>query len=183
MGETYRDDDVTIIGEGKWLRLLDHKMWEYVERKIGRGVIVIIAVTDDDHLVLVEQYRPALRKRIIELPAGLVGDNHGADDESFETAGNRELIEETGYSADRWAYISEGPGSCGISSEIVTFYEASGLTKVGEGGGVDNEDIVVHTVPLTEIDNWIDMRVGEGLLVDPKLYVGIHHVLRQRAGG
>src|SRR5438309_2192847 len=63
-----------VLGEGKYLRLVERGGWEFVHRYGCSGVAVIVAFTPADRLLLVEQYRPAVDHRVIELPAGLVGD-------------------------------------------------------------------------------------------------------------
>ena len=90
-----------ILHEGEFLRLKRRDHWEYVERANARGAVVIVALTADDELLLVEQPRLPLQANVIELPAGLVGDIAGAEDEDLEIAGMRELEEETGYRAGR----------------------------------------------------------------------------------
>ena len=65
---------IKTIGTGRFLRLLSRDGWEYVERPNIRGIAVIVAVTDDAKLLLVEQYRASVDRRVISLPAGLVGD-------------------------------------------------------------------------------------------------------------
>ena len=87
--------DITIIKEGKFLRLLSRNNWEYVDRKNISGIVVIAALTDEDKLILVEQFRIPVNATVIELPAGLAGDKPDERDEVFEQAARRELIEET----------------------------------------------------------------------------------------
>ncbi len=60
-----------VVSEGKFLRFMKQGSWEYVSRKGVTGVVTIIAVTREKKLVLVEQYRPPVESRVIELPAGL----------------------------------------------------------------------------------------------------------------
>ena len=88
-----------VLAEGRWLRLIDDGGWEYAERTGSRGVAVIVAVTDAAELLLVEQYRHAVKARVIEPPAGLVGDLAGHADEDASAAARRELREETGIEA------------------------------------------------------------------------------------
>ncbi len=64
------------------------------------------------------------------------------------TAARRELIEETGYDARRFTLLAHAPTSPGLTTEVVTFFRAAGLKKVGAGGGIEGEDIVIHTVKL-----------------------------------
>ena len=87
---------IETLYEGQWLRLVRNGRWEYAERTHGNGMaVIIIAVTPDDEVLFVEQYRVPLGRRTIEMPAGLVGDDHDAD--TLESAATRELAEETGW--------------------------------------------------------------------------------------
>jgi len=72
--------------------------------------------------------------------------------------------------------LARGPISAGITSEIVSFYRASGVRKHGEGGGVGGEDITVHTVPRRELKEWLRAREREGALVDLKLWGGLYFI-------
>jgi ADP-ribose pyrophosphatase len=167
------DNQSRVIAKGRYLTFVDDGGWEYVTRPGVTGVVVIVAVTEDRKLVLVEQYRPPVGKRVIELPAGLVGDIEGQRDESMATAALRELEEETGYRAREMVLMSEGPIAVGVSDEILSFFQARGLTRVGEGGGDDTEDIIVHEVPLAELTSFLAARSKAGLGVDPKIYAGL----------
>lgn len=168
------------LGEGKFVRLVVADGWEYAERKNVTGIVTIAAEVAG-RIVLVEQYRPPLRANVIELPAGLAGDVPGSADEGLELAARRELDEETGYRAAKWERLFEGPLSAGMTTEVVTFYRATGLTKVGAGGGEGSEQITVHEVPLAEADEWLAAQSGAGKLVDPKVYAGLY-ALRPAAG-
>ena len=163
-----------LLGEGKYLRLWTRDGWEYVERHNVRGVVTIIAITDDRRLLLVEQHRHAVEARVIELPAGLVGDKPGTETEDLALAAQRELLEETGYAAERMELVFDGPLSSGLSSAHLTYYRARGLKKIHEGGGDETEDIVVHAIPLAEVDAWLAAQRARGVLVDPRLYVALH---------
>lgn len=162
-----------VLAEGKYVRLVKRDNWEFVERVNATGVAVMIPVTDDGQIVLVEQYRPPMRNHVIELPAGLVGDQLDAPDEPPIETARRELIEETGYDCGHIVRVFTGPTSPGIVAESPDFYLASQLTKVGEGGGVDDEDIVTHVVPFDEVHEWLEVQQARGVLVDPKLYMGL----------
>lgn len=164
-------DSVTLHST-RFLDLVDAGGWVYVRRPNARAVVCVLAVTPDDKLVLVEQFRIPVGKRLLELPAGLVGD--GADaDEALELAANRELEEEAGWSAERFTKLWEGPSSAGLTDEVITCYQAHELKKAGKGGGVDGEDIVVHQVPLKELRAWLATRELEGIGVDPKIYAAL----------
>ena len=170
------------LGEGRFLRLQNRNGWEFVERVGVTEVAVLIAVTESDELVLVEQYREPVRAKMIELPAGLVGDEAAFRGESLLDAANRELEEETGYRAGRLSIAAKTPSSGGMTSEIVTFVHAAELTKVGPGGGVEGEDIRVHTVPLDAVDIRLQGHAAEGRRIDPKIYAGLR-LLTHTIGG
>jgi len=172
--------DSAVLGQGRFVRLIRQGHWEYADRIQARAAVMIIPVTDDGRLVLIEQHRVPLAARVLELPAGLVGDIAGEEDEALITAAHRELLEETGYEAKRMELLMSGPPSAGMCSEIITFFMASGLTRVGPGGGDHLEDIVVHEVPLTEVSDWLLSRASDGMLVDPKIYAGLYFVERTR---
>jgi len=162
---------VRVLGSGHYLTLLDDDGWEYVTRPHTKGVVVIVAITDDDKLLLVEQHRPAVGNRVIELPAGLVGDIDAG--ESLIVAAERELLEETGFAAQEIVALAEGPVAVGVSDETVSFFHARQLTRVGAGGGDDSEEITTHEVPLPELRRFLAASTAAGLAVDPKIYAGL----------
>lgn len=162
-----------IIGQGNFLQLLRDRGWEYVQRKHVSAIVAIVAEYQGQAIV-VEQYRPAVNCKVIEWPAGLVGDIPGQEDEALTTAANRELEEETGFRAESFELLTFGPASAGESNEIIHIFRAHNLTKVSQGGGVDNENITVHLVPLSEIDQWLKQRQQEGVLIDLKFHSGLY---------
>ena len=164
-----------IIAEGAFLRLRVKGSWEFCERTVGSAVVAIVAVTPDRELLLVEQFRPPLNANVIELPAGLVGDD-GDSEETREKAAARELEEETGYRPKRLVFLTEGPTSAGMAAEQVAFYRAYDLTRIGPGGGADNEGITVHLVPLNDADEWLRARTAVGVLIDPKIYAALYFI-------
>ena len=169
---TEHDDTPEILYDGQWLRMVRRGHWEYAERTHGNGMaVIIIAVTPDDDVLFVEQYRVPLGARTIEMPAGLVGDDHAHD--TLESAARRELVEETGWEPARVDVLLVGPTSSGMSSERIAFVRARNLTKVGEGGGVDNEDITVHKVPRAQAPAWLMRKQAEGFELDLKLWAGL----------
>jgi ADP-ribose pyrophosphatase len=159
-------DKEEIVWQGKFITAKRKGKWEYVGRARGIKAAVILAI-EDGHILLVEQYRVPLGKNCIELPAGLIGDET-ADEDPLEAAG-RELEEETGYRAARLENLGEYYSSPGMVSEAFTLVRAHDLTKVGEGGGVEGEDIIVHRVALDELSDFIDGKRGEGCGVDVRL--------------
>ena len=163
-----------VLGEGRFVRLVRRDGWEWAERTNNSGVVVVVAITDDAQLVLAEQYRPPLDARVLDLPMGLSGDLDGAEGEDLHEAARRELLEETGYEADRLELLGEGPTSAGLTSEVLTFFLARGARRVGPGGGDETEDIEVHVVPLDGADAWLRQRRAAGVLLDPKIYAAMY---------
>jgi ADP-ribose pyrophosphatase len=166
-------DRPTLVADGKFLRFMKIGHWEYVTRKGVSGVVSIIAVTRDRKLLLVEQYRPPVESRVIELPAGLAGDGKYRH-ETLEAAARRELLEETGYEASEMNYVGGGPASAGLTDELISVFLATGLNKTGPGLGDGSEDIVLHEVPVDQLMTWIQQKAGEGLLIDLKVYAAMH---------
>jgi ADP-ribose pyrophosphatase len=168
-----------VLAAGKYLRMVSVGGWEFVERVGSSGVVAIVAVTDSGEIVLTEQFRRSVAGRVIDLPAGLVGDVKGARAEELTTAARRELIEETGYDARRFDVLVISPTSPGLTSETVAFIRASGIKQVGDGGGVDGEEITVHTVKLASADAWLRRRIRLGAQVDCKAYAGLYFANRR----
>src|SRR5690606_40405308 len=143
-----------ILHEGKWLRLCRRGRWEFAERTHAGGMaVIIVAATPDDRVLFVEQPRVPLGRRTIEMPAGLVGDQAGED--TLEDAARRELVEETGWRPTHVEVLLVGPTSSGMSSERIAFVRATGLERVGPGGGDATEAIVVHEVPRAGAPAWL----------------------------
>lgn len=158
--------------EGKWLRLVRIGHWESCERTHAQGMaVIVIAVTPNDDVLFVEQYRVPLGARTIEMPAGLVGDDRAED--SLTDAARRELIEETGWSPGKVEVLLTGPTSSGMSNERIAFVRARNLVRVGEGGGVDDENITVHAVPRAQAPAWLMQKQAEGFELDLKLWAGL----------
>jgi ADP-ribose pyrophosphatase len=161
---------------GKFLTLIKEGHWEYVDRVNATGVVIIIGVTTEQKVLLVEQYRIPVHARTIEFPAGIVGDEPGDTHESSVAAARRELLEETGYAAGRTESVTTGPSCSGITSERVTLFRAFDLHRTGKGGGVAHEDITVHEIPLAEVVTWLEAKAKTGVLIDPKVYAGLFFI-------
>lgn len=170
----------TTLHTGKYLALIKEGRWEYADRTNATAASIIVAVTDEQKLLLVEQHRIPVHARTIELPAGLIGDEPGHGNEAHAEAARRELLEETGYTAGQIEALTRGPASGGLTSEIVTLLLATRLRRVGAGGGVAHEDIVVHDVPLEEVHDWLQAKAKAGMLIDPKIYAGLYFLNRER---
>ena len=170
----------TTLFTGKFLDLIKEGHWEYVNRISASGAAVIIAVTNEQKLLLVEQYRIPVHSRTIELPAGIIGDEPGGANEEAAVAARRELLEETGYAAEHMEKLSTGASGAGLTSELVTLFRASNLQRVGKGGGVAHEDILLHEVPLAEVAAWLETKAKTGVLIDPKVYAGLYFLGRRK---
>lgn len=168
------------IGEGKYIKLSRIGHWEFAERNNAGGAVVIVAITKKGKLLMTEQYRVPVQARVIEMPAGLVGDIPGEEDEAWATAAQRELLEETGYSAKKMKHLTGGPVSAGFGNETLSMFLAKGIEKIEKGGGVEGEDIVVHEVPLARVPAWLRKKQRSGVLVDPKVYAGLYFALESQ---
>ena len=166
------DADEATLYTGKYLKVKRLDSWEFVERTGATGAVAVIAVTDEGNLLLVEQYRAPVDARVIDLPAGLTGD--GEEKESDADTARRELLEETGFHCERVTYITRGPSSPGIVSEMVSIYRAEGIRRKSDGGGVDGERITVHEVPMAEARAWLNQRADDGVWIDHKVWAGLY---------
>ena len=79
-----------LIQSGKFLKLVIRDGWEYIERVNCSGVVIVVGKTDDDKVILVEQFRRPVQKNTIGFPAGLVGDERGKRGETMVAAARRE---------------------------------------------------------------------------------------------
>ncbi len=157
-----------VVWQGKYIITKQRGRWEYVSRARNIRAAVIAAV-EDGHVLLVEQYRVPLGRNCLELPAGLIGDGEGEEDEETLAAAARELEEETGYRAAQLTELGTFYSSPGMVSESFTLVRASGLAKMGEGGGVAGENITVHRVALAGLTKFIDSKRAANVAVDVRL--------------
>jgi 8-oxo-dGTP pyrophosphatase MutT (NUDIX family) len=113
------------------------------------GAVAIAALDEDDRLMMIYQYRHAVRRRLWELPAGLLDQ---ADEDPVEAAA-RELREEAGLEASDWSVLLDVVPSPGFSDESVRAFLARGLTEVQrpELGDDDEEaDLELRWMPLDD---------------------------------
>ena len=171
------EPDSVLLHGGDYLSLRRRGHWEYASRAHPR-VAVVIARTGAGELLLVEQYRAPIDARAVELPAGLIGDTPGAEDEAVLVAARRELEEETGYTSEHLHEILRCPTSAGMTDELAIFVRATDPVCIGDGGGDDSEDITVHAVPIRGIDTWLADRVRAGLAIDPKIFAALYWLMR-----
>ena len=168
------DDIVETVWQGKFIAAKRQGKWEYVARARNIQAAVIVAI-EEEHVLLVEQYRVPLGRYSLELPAGLVGDETEGED-VLDSAG-RELEEETGYRAAQVESLGEFYSSPGLASEGFTLVRATGLTKVGDGGGTEDEDIVVHRIALDALPAFVATKRAAGVAIDVKMLLLISDAL------
>ena len=128
------------------------------------GAVCVIPVTENNEVIVERQYRYPLDRVILEIPAGKLD----APDEDRLSAIKRELMEETGYTADEWTEIGDFHPAPAYSDEYITMYLARGLHK-GERHLDDDEFLDVYTVPLKDL---VD-EVMAGKISDAKTQVAI----------
>lgn len=121
------------------------------------GAVAIIAITADKKMVLVEQYRKALERSIIEIPAGKLEPG-----EAPEVTARRELEEETGYGCNELTYIQSFATSPGFADEVIHLFVARGLHVLDKRASMD-EDEFVELLELT-------LEEAEQLVAEKKIY-------------
>lgn len=171
-----------IVAETRFLRMIEREGWYFVERPNSNGVVTILPLTRDRRLIFVEQFRAPLGRKVIEFPAGLMGDEAGHENEAPVIAARRELVEETGYAAQDLELVATTATSPGMANEMVHFVLAWNLDRVGPGGGIDSENILVHEVPIGEARTWLGERERAGLVIAAKVFAGLYFA-NERWGG
>ena len=147
-----RDLVITRGGRTSWREIVEHN-----------GGVAIAALTGEGKMVIVKQYRKAAEQVVLEVPAGKIekGEEHAV-------AARRELLEETGYSAERMEHLMAFYASIGFCTEVIHLYMATGLTP-GETCFDDNEDIEVLEYGLEELL----VMVNKGDIIDAKTIIAI----------
>lgn len=165
------DAPVEVMWAGKYVRALKRGRWEYVSRTNGVRAVVVLA-EHDGKVILIEQQRMAVGGRCIELPAGLVGDEDR--NATVEGTAIKELEEETGFTGTAVERLGDFHASPGMLAESFSLVRVTGVTRCGDGGGTEHEDIKVHLVPRADIPAFIEQKRTEGCAVDVKLLLFMH---------
>ncbi len=161
-----RRDQVAYGGETLVREYMDHP-----------GAVAILALDDDDRVLLIKQYRHPVRARDWEIPAGLLD----IAEEDPLPAAQRELAEEADLVASRWDVLAEFTTTPGGSDEAIRVYLARGLSTAPEvfARSAEEADIEVRWVPLDEVvDAVLDRRVQ-----NPSLVVGVMAAQLSRSRG
>ena len=124
------------------------------------GAVAIIPITKDGKIVFVRQYRKALDRVLVEIPAGRIEVG-----EAPEVTAERELEEETGYGANKFSYIQSFATSPGFADEIIHLYLAEDLYKI-ENPADGDEDEFIELLELTIEE--AEKMVGSGEIFDAK---------------
>lgn len=164
----------TLLFETRWLSLHRRGHWDYVRRPHAEACVGVLAITDQREIVLVEQFRIPVGRSVIEIPAGLYGDEPDHAGETHAQCAARELLEETGFRAARVLPLIASPTSAGMTSEWTHLFLATGLTREHSGGGIGGENITTHLIPLATLQSWLAARSDEGLAIDFKIHAALH---------
>ena len=156
--------------EGRYLSLREIDDWEFATRPNATGVVGIFAMTPDRQIILVEQHRRPVQARVLEICAGLIGDEAEFAQESISDCAKRELLEETGYSPETITHLISSPTSAGMTDETTHLFFAKNCQKIEAGGGVDGEDITTHLVPFDQLSSFLSRSSLSGLLIDFKIH-------------
>ena len=134
----------------------------------------VVAVTPDDRVVLIRQYRHGSAAVHFEIPAGTTD----PEDTAVESAARRELLEETGYSGGTWSLLMTLSANPALQDNLTYTYLAEGVVP-GAASPEESEDIRVHLVPIAEIEALID---GGGFLQALHVAPLLRFLLRRRRG-
>lgn len=133
---------------------------EYI---VHPGAVTVIALFDSGEMLLERQFRYPLGVELVELPAGKIDPGES----TLQTA-RRELLEETGYEADRWAYVATLHPLCAYTNERIELWLARGLRHVGRRLD-DGEFLETFVIPVAHAVDW----VRSGRVTDVKTMIGI----------
>lgn len=140
---------------------------------LHQGAVGVLAITSDNKIILVKQYRKALETAIFEIPAGKL-----EKDENPADCAIRELQEETGFIASNITQIAKFYTSPGFANEIIYLYEAKDLIQ-GEASPDEDEFVEIYQFSLEEA---LDM-VKDGRIIDAKTLIAIYYWQNQTLMG
>jgi ADP-ribose pyrophosphatase len=147
------------------------------ERDVVRhpGAVAVVSITDQEAVVLVRQYRPAIDRWTLEIPAGTCD----VDGEPPAETARRELIEEAGYAAHELTLLTRCAITPGFCDEFSWVYLATGLTPVAvDRQGIEERSMQIHLVPVDRFDDLVD----DGTIIDATTILGVGLARRRRSG-
>jgi ADP-ribose pyrophosphatase len=151
---------------------------EQFDRDVIRhpGAVAVVAITDEECVVLVEQYRPAVDRWLLEVPAGTCD----VDGEPDHLTANRELAEEVGYSAGTLTLLTRCAVTPGFCDEYSSVFLGTDLTKAAlNRQGIEEQYMRVVEVPLDRFDEMVD----DGSIVDATTILGVSLARRRLGAG
>lgn len=134
------------------------------------GAVCVVALTDDNKVIVERQYRYPMQEVTLEIPAGKLDSK---EEDPLEAA-KRELREETGALADRMTYLGKFYPTPAYSDEVIHMYLAEGLS-FGDQSLDDDEFLTIDLVPISELAD----RIMEGVIPDGKTQAAILAVCRK----
>ncbi|WP_160721486.1 NUDIX hydrolase [Bacillus sp. USDA818B3_A] len=141
------------------------------------GAVAVIAVTDENKVVMVEQYRKALERTIVEIPAGKL-----EKDEEPEICARRELEEETGYVCSSLELVTSFYTSPGFADEIVHVYLAKGLVKKEDSASLDEDEFVnLEEISLEEAQEYVtNQKIFDAKTIFAVQYLQLQEALKHK---
>ena len=143
---------------------LENGVETYRESVRHRNAVAVVAIDDEKHLLMVEQYRYPIGRKLVELPAGLIDEG----EEPLEAA-KRELEEETGYGAEDWQLLTEFYPSGGVHDEKIYIYLARKITEVTKPHLDGDEILTSHKILFADLLK----KVQNGEIQDGKTIIGV----------
>ena len=159
-----------IIFANKWVQLVQEGDWFYARRPQGTRHVLVLAVTSEEEVVLVEQHRVPVGGRTIELPAGMFKEGEG-----LLNAAARELEEETGYRGRDLVVVGAFVTSPGITDERAHVVVVKDAVRVSEGGGLihEGERTTTHVVRLSNLKLFLEGFSEAGGHVSSSIYAAL----------
>lgn len=161
-----------IVFKGKFLRVRrdynERAIWESVEIGDHTKTAVVIALTEDNEILLEKHYRFPLDKYVIELPAGLVDNN-----EEPEECARRELLEETGYEAKDLVFLFKGVICQGLTKMEAYYFYAPDVKMAARQNLEPTEEIEIIKVPWASVDEYL-FNLPEHIVLGANVLSGIY---------
>ncbi len=130
----------------------------------------IIAVTKNGEVVMIEQFRHGIKKVILEVPGGMIDDG-----EETETAAKRELLEETGFSSDKFVLLGKSYPNPAIQNNTIYHFLALDCEKTDETSFDEHESVLTKLVPFDEVQKLIENgEISHSLVVAAFYYLSIY---------